>query len=298
MTQSPITKEPRTEIVVVYPVTAADIEARREEYALIAFDTPVGYATGVKAIAHCRGTRVAIENRRVELNVEPLALCKAINSTAKELTAIVEDLEKPLREKREAVDAEKHRIKLEAEAAKKAIVEAELRAKLEAEEALRQAERVAERARMDAEREALAAERAALEEIQRKADVAAAQERSRLLEEKRAQDAAVALEREKMQEERRRIEAEHMQLENERRAREREAQAAKEAEEQQIAELERRAEAARRLAAIQPDLVKFKAFAAVIRGLERPVVGEASQATLTHVNALLDRVARLLEGAS
>lgn len=286
---------PKTELVVRYPVTAADIEARRDEYALIAFDTPTGYVEGVKAIAYCRGTRVAIENRRKELKADSLAYGRAVDSVAKDLTAVVEDLESPLVAKRQAVDAEKHRAKLEAEAAKKAAIEAELRAKLEAEEAAKQAERVAERARMDAEREALAAERAALEEIQRRADVVAAQERARLLEEKRAQDAAAQAERDRMAAERRLLELEAQRLENERRAREREAQAAKEAEEQQIAELERRAEAARRLAAIQPDLVKFRAFAEVLRSLARPTVGEASQATLKHVEALLDRACRLLE---
>mgnify|MGYP001618996531 FL=1 len=196
MTQSianaAISNTPKTEIVVVYPVTAADIEARREEYALIAFDTPSGYATGVKAIAHCRGTRVAVEERRKELKADSLAYGRAVDAAARDLTALVEDLEKPLVEKRQLVDAEKHKAKLEAEAAKRAIVEAELRAKLAEEAEARRVEeekqaesRAAERAKFEADQAALAAEREAFAEIQRKADAVAAQERARLLEEKK-----------------------------------------------------------------------------------------------------------------
>jgi chromosome segregation ATPase len=262
--------------LVRYQVTLDDIRRKGEEYAALTFDTPADYETGRKAIQVLRETRVGIDARRTELNVEALAHQRRVNAMAKELIAAIEAIEEPLKAKKQAVDDEKARVKREAE-------EARLRAEREAEE-----KRLAE------ERRKLEAERAELAERQRQADEAARVERERvealqaaerarldqeaakLKAEREAQAEAARLEREQLEADRRAIDeakrkAERAEAERQARIRA-EAEAAEQAErdriaaeEARVAELERQAAIAKRIEALKPDAEKVAAFAASIR---------------------------------
>lgn len=120
--------------LVTYSVTAEEIAATRERYAALSCDTSKGYEEVRLAIASVRNARVAIEARRVELKADALAYGRLVDSRAKELTSLLLEIEEPLKAKKEAVDAEKARVKAEADAAKLAAIEAQVRAKREKEE--------------------------------------------------------------------------------------------------------------------------------------------------------------------
>lgn len=144
-----------TEIVVSYPVTREEIEETRARFAAVTFSTPTAYAEGVKAIAHCRGTRGKIEERRKALKADSLDYGRRVDRVAKELTALVESIERPMRDAKHEVDTAKARAKAEKEAAERAAIEAQLRADREAEE-----KRIAEeRAKLEAQQAELRAER-------------------------------------------------------------------------------------------------------------------------------------------
>lgn len=289
--------------LIRYDVSKDDIRAKGKEYSALTFDTPANYEQGRKAIAILRETRVAIEARRKELKQESLEYGRRVDSVAKELTSLIEEIEEPLKSKKKIVDDEKARIKAEKEAEERRQVEEQLRVEREAEEARLKAEREAEEARLKAEREAeearlraireaeearLAEERARLEaeraELQRQrdeAELAARAERERI-------EAAENAERERMARERAELEAERRALseareraereEFERLARIRAEEEAKEraerervaAEEARLAEAERHAAHQRRLEALRPDAEKLHEFAKRIRALEAP----------------------------
>ena len=184
-------------IVVHYPVTKAEIAAKKLEYAALTADTPEGYDLVRKAIGTVVKTRTAIEARRVELKADALSYGKRIDAEAKELTALVVDVESDLRRKKEAVDAvarEKQRlideeIRLKREAEEQRIADE----KAEAERLVREAKeaedrRIAEEQRIENER--LAAERKKLEEEQaafrQRAENEAAAQQKKLTEERAA----------------------------------------------------------------------------------------------------------------
>jgi hypothetical protein len=284
----------QTSIVVTYPVTPQDIEAKRAEFAALSFDTGKDYAAGVQAIAHCRRTRVQIEERRKYLKADSLAYGRAVDRAAKELTALVESIEEPLKLKKGVVDDAKERAKREAAEAERRAMEEQLRAEREAEEARLRAERQAEEERLRVERERLAAERAELAEQRRKEDEARAVEAERLMAERRAQDAAIRAERAKLDEERKALEAERVRAEAAERAK---AQAERDrvaAEQARLAELERQAEHARKLAELAPDLDKLRAFAASIRALPYPSCTSATAAV--QLMSAVGRLARAADG--
>lgn len=249
--------------LVVYSVTAAEIEAKRAEYAALSCDTSKGYEEVRLAIASVREARVAVEKRRVELKADALAYGRLVDSRAKELTSLLVEIEEPLKAKKQAVDDEKARVRAEAEAAKLAAIEAEIRAKREQEESQLRAAREVEEKRLAEERAALEAERAKLAESQAALEAARKAEADRI-------EAAARAERERVEAERvaeearlaeaRRAEEERQRAERERIAAERAAEEAKlaearRAEEERLAAerenlaAERRAEEERQLAA-------------------------------------------------
>src|SRR5579863_5138042 len=97
--------------LVTYSITDADIAATQAAYAGLTADTPKGYEEVRLAIAHCRDTRVAIEKRRVELKADALAWGKKVDAEAKRITTLLEEIEDPLKAKKQAVDDEKARLK-------------------------------------------------------------------------------------------------------------------------------------------------------------------------------------------
>lgn len=294
MVAAQITGAEVSTIVVAYPVSPEEIEAKRAEYAALTFDTPKAYAAGMQALAQCRSTRTQIEDRRKYLKADSLAYGRRVDSVAKELVALVESIEEPLRLKRAAADEAKARAMAEKEAEERRVLEEKLRAEREAEEARLRAEREAEEARLAVERERLAAERAELAEQRRREDEARAVEEARLLAERRAQDAALRAERHKLEAERRQLEEERERAELERRARLKAESDRAAAEDARVAELERQAERERRIAELQPDLVKLAAFAGALRAITGPSC--ASDAAKAQVTAALGRIARAADG--
>lgn len=269
--------------VIEYGVTELDIAAAREKYSALSADTPKGYEEVRVAIAELRGTRVKIENRRVELKADALEFGRKVDATAKTLTALIVEIEEPLKSKKAAVDDEKERVKREAEEAEKRALEAKVRAERVAEEAKLRAAREVEDARLKADAERLAAERAAYEEQKRKDEEAQAAERARVEErlaaERAAQRAAQA-----------KIDAERAEVEKRARAVAEQEAAARRAEEKRQADLQaerERAEAHERalaaakreaelLAAMAPEIERVHTFGAEIRAF---AVGHAKLET-------------------
>jgi chromosome segregation ATPase len=300
---------------VTYPITEADIEATREKYGALTANTPAGYEQVRLAIADIRDMRGRVEARRKELKADALEFGRLVDAGAKKFTALLEEIEAPLKLKKAAVDEEKARKKAEEEERKRQELEAKIAAERAIEEARLKAERDAEEARLAAEREQLRLEREAIEKAQ-------AEERARQEEARKAQEAKLAEERaeldrlrreeaerqrvareseEKRQaEERAKLEAERAQLEAQRReqeerqreierreferqakeraeqeARERVAREAREAEERRRAEEERAAAEAARLEGLKPDVEKLRGFAGAVRALKRPELSSA-----------------------
>lgn len=291
-----------------YPTTLAEIEAKREQYAAITCDTPAEYETCRLAIADCRTTRVAIEERRKELKADSLEYGRRVDSMAKELTALVESLEEPLKAKKLVVDTERDRVKREAEEAEVRAIEEKVRADREAEEARLRAEREAEEARLAVERERLAeeqrkldAERATVEAAQKAEREAIAAERAKLEADQRAADAAAQHERDALEAQRR--EADRVEFERqatiraEAEAKQRAERERVEAEEARVAEAERQAKAQARLEALRPDAEKLAAFATTIENIATPAVSsKEARALLSGCVARMVSVAKDLRG--
>lgn len=274
-----------------------------------------------------RDLRITTEKRRKAAKEAVTQFGKALDGAANKIFALIEPLESSLQAKEDAYNAAKERIKAEAEAARKAKLQARVdalqavrgavplavlealtdeqfaaelskateadnarksqeeadakrRAELEAESARLMAER---QAQIDAERAKLEAERKAQEEQQRI-------EREKIEAERRKADEAAAAERakqaeaqRKIDEERRKLEAEKARLEREEFERQAKVKAEQEAREklarekaeQERLEAERKereaAEAARR-EAMKPDLQKLREYAEAIEAVPIPAV--------------------------
>lgn len=218
--------------LVKYNITDARIAELRSEFTGLTADTPKGYEAVRVAIATVRDIRVGVEKRRKELKEDSLAWGRKVDSEAKRLTALLEEIENPLKEAKALVDEAKERAKREAEEKARKAEEERLAALKAAEEARLKAEREAEEARIAAERERLAAERAEFE----------------------AQQAALAEERKALDAEKERLAAaERAKIE----------QARKEQEE---------AERLARIEALRPDAVKLTEYGFRLLNVDHPDV--------------------------
>ncbi len=274
--------------LVTYPVTVAAIAETKAKYAGLSCDTPAGYEEVRLAIAHVRTTRVAVEDRRVALKADALAYGRLVDSKAKEITAMLLEIEEPLKAKKAAVDDEKARIKAEAEAVKLRALEAEIAANRARQEEEARLVREAEEKRLAEERAAIEAERAKLAEAQAKLDAERKAEQDRIDTAARIERERIDAEREKLaaerrvEEDRQRVEREKIEAERRAVAAEREKaeraeferQAKIRAEQEAIEKIERERVAAEKraaeLAALRPDLEKVAAFAAQVRALKPP----------------------------
>ena len=90
--------------IISYGITAEDIEAMKQRYAVVRFDTPAEYKAGVAAIAEIRNTRTAIERRRTDLKRIHLETGRKIDAEAARWTALLEQVEAPLKEAKKAID--------------------------------------------------------------------------------------------------------------------------------------------------------------------------------------------------
>jgi len=234
-----------TSIVVAYPFTHANLAEQVDALRGHSFGTPALYREGTKAIGTCRSLRVQIEERRKLLKQDSLEYGRKVDSVAKELTAIIEAVEQPLKDAKRLVDDAKEQAKRDAAEAERRRVEEEIRAKREAEEQALREQRKAEEERLAEERRQLAAERAQM-----------AAERAELQRQQLAQQEALAKLQARDREALQKVEAEER------------AEAARvRAEEQRINALEAEKVRQRRLAALQPDQDKLAGLARAIRDL-------------------------------
>lgn len=301
------------EAPVTYSVTEVQLAAEAARCASLTFDSPSAYEEGRLAIAGLRGTRTAIEERRVSLKAGILARGRKIDAVAKDLTARIEAIEEPLRTAKKLVDDEAARVKAEKEAAKRAEVEAKVRAEQEAAAALRREEQAKEDERLAAIAEAqaveanrLAMERKKIEDARKAEEKRVAAEREKLAADARAQqkrlDDEKAEQDAKLAAERARLEARSRELDAAKEAADRaefqrkameaaEIEARARVERERVAteaeKIKREADAARereRVEALKPDAEKVMAFAARIAVLANITDTEMPLSTLEAQN--------------
>ena len=113
----PVTEEIRTII--------ADEEIARwkMEFASLDASTSEGYEQVKRAVALCRKTRSMIEEKRKFLNEEALRHQRTVNAEAKRITSLVEEVEEPLKAKKQAVDDEVERKRKELEEKRRAAIQ-------------------------------------------------------------------------------------------------------------------------------------------------------------------------------
>lgn len=292
------TPAPQTSFAVTpahYGIRVEDIEAARAKYAELSADTPAGYKLVRSAIAEIRTLRTSVEAKRKELKSGALEYGRKVDAVAKQLTALLEDIEAPLKLKKAAVDEERARQKREREEAERRALEEKIRAEREAEEARLRAEREAEEQRLAEERAALEAERARLEEERAQEEAARRAEQERIDAQRRAEEARLAAERRQLEEERRAIEEQRRQAETEeaeRQARIRAEEEAKARADQERLEAEERA---RRLEAMRPDVEKVRAYGEHLVALAEDVPevwSDEAQEALAWAVAELQRVSK------
>jgi chromosome segregation ATPase len=283
--------------VVKYNVSDAAIEELREKYAGLTIRSSKDYEVVRVGLAELRTLRTRVEDTRVELKAGALEYGRAVDSEAKRLKAMLEDIEEPLKIEKQKVDDEKARVKREKEDAARAKLEAELAAKRAAEEAEAARIKAEQDAAEKAERERIAAEQAA--------------ENARLAEERKKLAAAQAIldeqnrvAREKVEAELKAIEADRQQMERERFLREAKEKAEKDAREKLEREAAKKkaadefaASEQRRLAAMAPDKDKLAVLSKAIHDLEVPtVVSPEAMKCLAGVNDLLNQAIEQLDG--
>lgn len=276
---------------IEYGLKESEIAETKAKYAGLTADTKEGYEEVRLAIGHLRTTRTAIEKRRKQLKAGALEYGKRVDAAAHKLTDLIEEIEEPLRAKKEAVDKVEEDARRAAEDAERVAAEAEAKRMREAEEA-----------RIAFERAKLEAQRMEFQEAQRKAD-----------EERKVRDDADRVERERVAAEQRqaqsKLDAERAEFEAQQRAmrekeeaaaraqKEREEAARKEQEAKEQAERDRiaaeqraveekaraEAESARR-EAMKPDVEKLVAWAGAVRDFS----GTAPEVTSAEARAAVD----------
>lgn len=252
MTAAIATVEKEGKLLARYPITEQAISDLRAEYGALTADTPEGYDLVRAAIGKCKAARGAVEKTRKDLKEEALRYGQAVDGAARSLRVPLEEIEADLQAKKDAVDAERARLKREKEEADLIAREAELKAAREAEEARIKAEQAAEDARLAAERDRQEKDRQAFAARQAEADKKRADE-----------EAALAAQRAE-------IEAAQRKLDEDKAAAaraEEERQAAIKAEADAKEAAERAAAEAARLEALRPDIEKVRAWGSMLRTL-------------------------------
>jgi hypothetical protein len=104
-----------------YGVTDKYIDELRNELSgltIAGINDKDGYEVVRKSIARVRELRTAVEKKRNELNRNAIDYKNGVDTEAKRITALLVEIENPLKEQKEWVDGEKARIKAEEEARK------------------------------------------------------------------------------------------------------------------------------------------------------------------------------------
>lgn len=287
--------------LIDYGVSEAVVAAKKKEYASLVATTPEGYKACRLALREIVGTRTMIEKKRVAYKADALDYGRRIDSEAKRATAMLLEIEDPLKAKVKAIDDAEAAKKRAAEEAARLAREAKEKAQRDAEAAKLKKEHEEAQADIDRQKAELAAMRKRLADEQAQAAREAA-ERQRKIDEQRDAEAKaerarqsdaqakideanwvererldrVAAEQKRKQEELDRIAAEQQKAVEEAAAKERQRLAAVEAEnaakEQAIRDVQIAEEAAKRAEALKPEREKLKSYAAAIRAVEVPTL--------------------------
>jgi septal ring factor EnvC (AmiA/AmiB activator) len=101
--------------VIKYSVTDAVIGELKAKYAGLKIVDTASYENVRVAIGEVRDIRVSVENHRKHLKATALEYGRNVDAEAKRITALLEDVENPLKSEKAKVDDEKARIKAERE---------------------------------------------------------------------------------------------------------------------------------------------------------------------------------------
>jgi len=116
--------------IVKYEPTEAVIAKLKNEYKGLVVTDPESYKTVSAAISVMRSLRTSVEKRRVELKADALAYGKKVDSEAKRITALLLEVEEPLKAEKQKEDDRIASIKAETEAKEQARID-EIKAKVE-----------------------------------------------------------------------------------------------------------------------------------------------------------------------
>ncbi len=117
-------KELQPAVVPLRTIIADDEIARwKIEFESLDASTSEGYEQVKRAVAVCRKTRSMIEEKRKFLNEEALKHQRTVNAEAKRITALIEEVEEPLKAKKQAVDDEVERKRKELEEKRRAVIQ-------------------------------------------------------------------------------------------------------------------------------------------------------------------------------
>ena len=300
--------------LVKYSVTEAEIEDMKKTLVGLTAETPAKYQIVRDGIADCRDLRTAIERKRKELKEDSLKWGKLVDGEARRLTALILEIEEPLKLTKQAVDDEKERVKQEKAQAERLRIEAELKAKRDAEEAeaarIKAEKEVAEKAEREriaaeqkAESERLAAERAKLAAEQAEADRKRAEAEAEMKRQQAIIDEQNRIAQAKIDEQAAIVKAEREKLAREqfeKEARERAEADARAKAEAEVAAAKRRAEEAEaariREEAQRPDREKLAGFATKLIHMQFPEVKtEEAAAVLKSVDDIFTRAAKIIQ---
>lgn len=111
---------------IVFHVSDAKIEELKRELHGIKIIDSADYAKVTKGIGVCRTLRTQVEKCRKDLKEDSLAYGRRVDAEAKRLTAMLEQIEEPLKAEKQRIDEEKERAKKAAEEAKRLKLESRL----------------------------------------------------------------------------------------------------------------------------------------------------------------------------
>lgn len=125
MSESALQQKELQPAVVPLRTIIADEEIARwkMEFESLDASTSEGYEQVKRAVAVCRKTRSMIEEKRKFLNEEALKHQRTVNAEAKRITALIEEVEEPLKAKKQAVDDEVERKRKELEEKRRAAIQ-------------------------------------------------------------------------------------------------------------------------------------------------------------------------------
>ena len=120
-----VAEELKSTHVVEYSVSDAAIDKLRERYSGLTIASTADYERVRLGIGEIRDIRVQVEKTRVELKADALAYGRKVDAEAKRITAMLLEIEEPLKLEKQKVDDEKARVKREKEEAERRRIEAD-----------------------------------------------------------------------------------------------------------------------------------------------------------------------------